>query len=69
MCELCTVMCAREKCASAHVQGGVVSTCREQCVDGAMNFMRVNTALLARRTPLLEPVHEHCFAGAMYSVN
>ena len=26
MCELCTVMCAREKCASARVQVGVVST-------------------------------------------
>ena len=26
MYELCTVMCAREKCASARVQVGVVST-------------------------------------------
>ena len=26
MRELCTVMCAREKCASARVQAGVVST-------------------------------------------
>ena len=27
-CELCTVMCAREKCASARVQEAVVSTLR-----------------------------------------
>ena len=44
MCDLCTVMCAPEKCASARVQVGVVSTRTNRRSYLSLSWHKINTA-------------------------